>query len=156
MGWTVGGSVDQIGTGFWQAAEGTQSLDLNGSGPGSITQLVTDLVVGTNYWITFAMSGNPDQNPPSLKQMLVSMGGQSQSYSFDAAAATYADMGWVYEHLSFLADATEMTLTFQSQNDSNGGIALDDVGIAPVPVPASGLLLFGGILGFLALKRRRI
>ena len=57
-GWTVGGSgVDHIG-GFWQAADGVQSVDLNGSDAGSVFQdLVT--IPGGEYSTRFALAGNP-------------------------------------------------------------------------------------------------
>ena len=31
-----------------------------GNGLGSVSQLITDLIVGVRYMVTFAMSGNPD------------------------------------------------------------------------------------------------
>ena len=58
-GWTVKrGTVDVIG-GWWQAAHGKQSLDLNGLEPGAISQEVAT-EPGKTYVLSFWMAGNPD------------------------------------------------------------------------------------------------
>ncbi len=51
-----GNNIDHIG-GFWQAAEGMQSVDLNGAGPGTVSQLLTT-VPGQAYRIRYALSEN--------------------------------------------------------------------------------------------------
>jgi choice-of-anchor C domain-containing protein len=56
--WTVGGGVDYICT-YWQAAEGTRSVDLNGRQSGSVSQGFAT-TPGFTYQVTFSMSGNPD------------------------------------------------------------------------------------------------
>ena len=54
----MAGTVDYLGSN-WQAAEGQQSLDLNGDpGTGSVKQTVTT-TAGTRYLIRYAMAGNP-------------------------------------------------------------------------------------------------
>jgi len=67
---------------------------------------------------------------------------------------------WTRITAKFIADtAANYTLRFAATGQSNsyGGL-MDDVAIdyvAPVPVPAAGLLLLGGLGGLAALKRRR-
>src|SRR5687768_15855989 len=62
-GWTIeSGSIDHISQGYWQAADGRQSIDLDGTcgvGAGIIYQ---DLVLPLlqTYFLRFAMSGNPE------------------------------------------------------------------------------------------------
>jgi hypothetical protein len=67
--WTVGkGSVDIVSDGYgqpprfgleaWPAAEGHQSVDLNGFEPGSIYQDIPT-TKGAVYNLSFALSGNP-------------------------------------------------------------------------------------------------
>src|SRR5947209_7911389 len=57
-GWTVtAGSVDLLGTG-WQAADGQQSVDMSGNGPGTIAQTLSTSP-GTQYTISYALAGNP-------------------------------------------------------------------------------------------------
>ena len=63
-GWTVeNGTVEIVGS-YWQAAEGSQSLDLNGifEEIGTIYQDVAT-VPGEHYKIRFAYSGNPECGP---------------------------------------------------------------------------------------------
>ncbi len=58
--WAVSsGSVDHIGQ-YWTAAEGVQSLDLDGSAPGAIRQAVPT-VAGHTYRVAFSYSANPDR-----------------------------------------------------------------------------------------------
>ena len=67
-GWTVIGtvnyaySIDYIG-GYWQAAEGYRSVDLNGTSDRGGVQQALATVAGQRYEVRFAMSGNPDGNP---------------------------------------------------------------------------------------------
>ena len=57
-GWTIhAGSVDWIGT-YWPAAAGTKSLDMNGGGPGTISQGLAT-TIGKTYVVTFSLSANP-------------------------------------------------------------------------------------------------
>lgn len=53
--------------------------------------------------------------------------------------------------------ATVVRFTMLSSNDSFGYAdgALAGIGIAPVPVPAAGVMLLGGLAGLAALRRRR-
>ena len=64
---------------------------------------------------------------------------------------------WTEVKLSFLVptDAT-YTLRFSAggTNDSLGGL-IDNVSVSPVPVPAAGLMLLGGLGGLAALRRRK-
>ena len=61
-GWTVDrNSIDLIGP-YWNAADGSQSVDLDGLAPGSISQTFTT-VAGQQYRLTFAYSANKDRHP---------------------------------------------------------------------------------------------
>lgn len=157
-GWTISGaSIDHIGAGFWQASDGVQSVDMNGSrGAASLSQMVTGLAVGTAYTLLFDMAGNPS-GPPAVKSVDVMMGGASDSFTFDITGHSKQDMGWVTYSLNFVAGATSELLMFKSTTtECCWGPALDNVRIeiSPVPVPAGGLLLVSGLAG-LALSRRR-
>lgn len=128
-GWTVTvGSVDWIGT-YWQAAQGTKSLDLDGDEgtPGAISQSFATSVNST-YVVTFSMSGNPDAGP-ALKTMTVDIGGATTAFSYDTSfyGNTLTDMKWVTKTYSFVATSTTTTLTFTSTTTGGYGPALDNV-----------------------------
>lgn len=137
--WTVAtGDVDYI-DGFWQAANGTRSIDLNGFNPGSVSQNFTT-VNGATYNVTFHMSGNPgncSQYPngvcsPDLKTLRVSAtGAVPHDFDYDTSIKTnsFLDMKWESNTYSFVATTTSTTLTFASQIAGAFGPALDNVSI---------------------------
>ncbi len=153
-GWTVTrSSIDYI-SGFWQAADGNRSIDLNGSNAGGIAQTFST-TVGQNYLVTFALAGNP-QGRPILKEMRVAAAGQSADFSFNTTGKRLSDMGWLPKSWQFTAVDMETTLEFFSLSQGKGwvnGPALDNVSVvaisqaASVPEPSSvaGLIAFGAL-----------
>ena len=143
-GWTVTrGSIDYIG-GYWQAADGNRSIDLNGSNAGGIAQTFST-TVGQNYLVTFALAGNP-QSRPILKEMRVAAARKSADFSFDITDKSFSDMGWLLKSWQFTAVDTETTLKFLSlskRNPQTYGAALDNVSVVAisqsvsVPEPSS-------------------
>ena len=85
-GWTVTkGNIDWTGSGIWQAAEGTKSIDLDGAEDtaGAISQTFDTVVNGT-YVVTFSMSGNPGNPAVSpIKTMTVDAAGTTQTYTYN-------------------------------------------------------------------------
>lgn len=154
-GWYVGfRGIDWIGS-YWQPFDGARSLDLNGNAPGWIAQTL-DTSPGTTYRVTFALAGNPDGGDP-VKDLLVSaLGIGSRSYSFDTTGKTRSAMGWVVEEFDFTARSNWTTLIFASAERGPYGPALDGVEAAPVPIPAAVWLLGSGLLGLVAIRRKRI
>jgi len=153
-GWTVTrGSIDYIGR-FWQAADGSRSIDLDGWNAGGIAQTFST-TVGQNYLVAFALAGNPNARP-LLKEMRVTAAGQSADFSFDITGKRVSDMGWLQKSWQFTAVDTESTLEFFSLSKSKGqvhGAALDNVSVvgisqaASVPEPSSvaGLIAFSAL-----------
>lgn len=153
-GWTVSqGTIDYIGT-YWQASEGSRSLDLSGANAGGIQQTF-NTTVGETYRVTFDLAGNPDGNP-TIKEMRVSAGGSSADFSFDTTGKSRSNMGWVSNSWDFTATGTTTTLEFISLTNSFAGPALDNVSVIAIPEPSSVLgLLSLGVLGIgSALKRQ--
>jgi choice-of-anchor C domain-containing protein len=132
-GWTVtAGSVDWIGT-YWNAQDGSQSLDMNGTGPGSIAQTLST-VSGDSYFVQFELAGNP-AGGPSVKTLDVSVGGLPTTYTFtNSSTTTLVSMGWIPEGYNFTATSSSTTLTFSgdSSNLTDFGPALDNVSVTQI------------------------
>jgi len=158
-GWQIGGSgVDWVGT-YWQASQGTKSIDLSSTGIGWISQTIAT-TANTAYRLSFDMAGNPEggSGVSKIKNMLVTLGGASgafQMYTFDTTGKTKTDMGWLPLTLSFVAQGPSTTLTFMSLEPGAYGPAIDNVDVATVPIPPAAWLLGSGLLGLVAIRRKR-
>jgi len=134
-GWTVGGNgIDWICTGFWDASEGTRSLDLSHLSAGSISQdLSTD--VGTTYKVDFDMAGNPAAGA-TIKSMTVSAADDSETFTFDITGKSFPNnMGYEPRTFFFVATDTTTTLTFTSNTFDPFGPVLDNVSAENFPEP---------------------
>ncbi len=158
--WTVGtGSIDLL-NGYWQAAGGTYSVDLDGSSVGSVYQdLITAL--GGTYNLSFALAGNP-AGGPLIKSMDVWWGSTNVgTFTFDVTGKGFSNMGWQSFAVNNLtATSTTTRLTFQSTTNGNFyGPALDDVAVSQVstvtPEPASVVLVATGLLGVFGVAKRK-
>ena len=133
--WTVtSGNIDLIGS-YWNASNGTQSLDMNGTTNGSISQQF-DTTPGYTYVVKFDLSGNPDGGP-TVKTMDVTAGGTTSSYSYDTVAngTTRQNMNWKPQTFTFKASSNATALTFTSTTgiSSSFGPALDNVTVGTNP-----------------------
>jgi choice-of-anchor C domain-containing protein len=144
-GWTVGlGSIDYIGS-YWQASNGSRSLDLSGVSKGSISQTI-NTIAGKEYTVKFDMAGNPDDNL-KLKLLVASLSGNlTEVFNFNATGTTNANMGWISNSYKFIAGpGNTTTLSFASATDTAYGPALDNVSVSAVPEPATWAMM---IIGF--------
>ena len=163
-GWKVAsGTVDLVGT-AWDAADGSHSIDLSGTGPGSIVQTLHGLTVGTRYVINFDLSGSYNSVRTSANMASVSIDGSpTQTYSYNLNNTTH-DM--MYQPESYLFTATNAigVVHFSGLDKSNYGAVLDNVsiGLAPtllsfngaVPEPAVWAMMIGGF-GLTGVSMRR-
>ncbi|HEV7932998.1 MAG TPA: choice-of-anchor C family protein [Actinomadura sp.] len=140
--WKVtAGDVDLGGAGFWQHAEGHQSLDLEGGVPGTVKQSFPT-VFAACYTVGYALAGNVD-GKPAVKtghvQIAQRMPGgfplkpRQRPFSFDTTGRTRADMGYVRQSFNFRSLSSSATLSFTSTTGSGYGPVIDDVRVTPAP-----------------------
>ncbi len=130
-GWTVNsGSVDYIGS-YWQASDGSRSIDLDGNAQGSISQVLTT-VSGDTYTVTFDLSGNPDGAPTVKTVQVGATGGTPQNFTYNTVAngTTHSNMAYKNQSYTFTANSASTTLTFASQDAGSYGAVLDNVVVA--------------------------
>jgi choice-of-anchor C domain-containing protein len=157
-GWTVGGNSVDLITGYWQSPPGGgYSVDLDGIGGGSIeTSFGTN--AGTQYTLSFELSGNPDGGNP-IKTVEVDIAGVIQTFTFDTSAMgnTKSDMKWILETITFTALGSLTNLKFLSLDDPNSpyGAVIGNVVVVPVPEPGTLAILGVGLLAFGAYSRRK-
>ncbi|GLF99197.1 choice-of-anchor C family protein [Streptomyces yaizuensis] len=125
--WKVtSGAVDLIGAGFWQAAEGDQSVDLNAGQAGAVAQTFST-TAGRTYTVTYALAANP-AGGPAVKSGRALVDGQNfQDFTFDSTGKTFAAMGYVQRQFTFVAGGSTTTLAFASTVSGPYGPVIDDV-----------------------------
>jgi choice-of-anchor C domain-containing protein len=130
-GWTIdSGDVDVVANsdGLWPAYAGSQSVDLNGTQPGVVSQTIPTQQ-GVTYRLSFEMAGNPDCGR-AVKKLQVSWGGVSLgTKKFDTTGHSYASMGWVEQHFSVVGTGSPVQLTFTSTTAGACGPVIDAVSV---------------------------
>ena len=156
--WDVtNGSVDQIGTLLWDAADGAQSLDLSGLVAGTIRQNIpTD--TDYTYNLRFAMSGNWFAGNLTQKTMEVYWGGTLVGSIAMAQPSgwSFTNMQWQDYWITGLPVTGSLTeLKFVSMEDNSYGPALDNVYLEAVPEPGTLALLALGLPAFAWWRKRK-
>ena len=133
VGWTIEGPIDQLARPIWGPADGSQSVDLDGScGTGGVHQdLPTE--PGILYVLRFAFAGNPNGGP-SIKQVEITWGGAVvDTVEFDSTGGSKAEPGWVWYRYAVLAHAEVTRLGFRSLSPGCYGGLLDAVDVRTMP-----------------------
>ena len=109
--WTVAsGNVDLVHSNLWTAADGDQSVDLNGSTPGSLCQSF-DTQAGSDYVVSFSMSRN---GGAASATMDVTVDGTVFGSYVHNVPWTAADPAWQPHSLQFTASGASTSLCFVS------------------------------------------
>ncbi|WP_367130586.1 choice-of-anchor C family protein [Saccharothrix sp. HUAS TT1] len=126
--WTVtANTVDLSGAGFWETAEGAQSLDLDGhSLPGAVSQTITTVPLFA-YRVSYKLAGNPAAGPAVKTGRVLVDGSVLQDFSFDVTGRSLQDMGYVGRQAVFVATGFTTTITFASTTGSGYGPVIDKV-----------------------------
>lgn len=155
-GWSVSGSglglVDGV-PGGWVAGAGDQYINLESGFVGAINQTVAT-TPGQRYTFSFLYAPDPfaNGNDDALR---VFWDGQLLD-TVDGTDVTLEDLTWHLISYEVTATAAGTVLGFEdTPGTSFVGAYLDDVQLAPAPVPLPGAaLLFGSGLLALGLRRR--
>ena len=158
-GWTVDfGSVDVTtnASGWSPAAEGQNSLDINGWEAGQISQSFADKA-GATYTVFFDYSRNA-AGAPDPATADVTAGGQTVHVSSPNDPSQFGTVGamlWKTDSFTFVGTGHD-SITLAATVPGNGGVFFDDIRVsAAVPEPATWGLMIVGFGGAGALLRRR-
>lgn len=130
-GWRVTrGQIDLIGS-AWSSAEGSRSLDLDGSpGSGGVAQTFATQP-NRDYTVSFFLAGNGGTTPV-IKTIWVTAAGATAGAQFDTTGTSYTDMKWRQIIWGFRAVAASTTIEFYSGDPIGfGGPGLDNVVVRP-------------------------
>lgn len=131
--WTVASGSVKVGT-VWQAAEGVQSVDLNGTGAGAIYQDIPTSP-GQAYDLRFAVAADPFCPPTTKAFQVLWDGTKVATLNVDGAGKTFSNMGWTDRTFSVTATGASSRLAFASQTEGACGPAIDDVSVVPGSPP---------------------
>ena len=155
--WTVGaGGVDLIRN-YWTPYTGSQSIDLNGNSPGSISQTIAT-TAGQKYTLTFALAGNPDNASNKVLNVLFGSQNLGNATFVYNASQNATNMGWtLVTFANLVATGSSTTVTLSGVSAGAWGAAIDDVVLTQIvlPEPSTAVLLLCGLLGTMVIIRRR-
>lgn len=135
-GWAISGAIDHIG-GFWAAAAGTQSVDLNSASAATVSQTFATSP-GHMYLLKFAISENFYGYADKTMNVLWNGSLIDSVTIVHDATRTPSNMMWSYRSRRILANSASVTLAFQSTTGAMAGSqgfttfygpAIDDVSV---------------------------
>jgi len=129
--WTVGGnSVDVVSVSYSEPAAGSQSIDLAGSGSGTLTQIVAT-TPGSTYTLKWKMAGNPVCGKQAKTMDVYWNSVLADRIEFSTEGHTVTSIGWVTRQVKVIASSSESSIKFADATPDNSwcGATLDDVSL---------------------------
>lgn len=143
----------------FQAQDGSQNMDLTGGYntlEGGLMQVVTSLVVGQRYSLTFWLGNqdNADWAYPLPSSVIVLVNGVVQD-TFSNNTSSPSEVNWEQKSLQFVATGTSASIEFRNATAViDNYVGLDNVSLdAEVPEPATFVLIGGTLLAIFYRKR---
>lgn len=145
------------------AQDGNRSIDLAGSGDGSIFQ-ANATIIGQSYVVSHWIARNPDNGVTPRNGFIdIDVGGAATQLTFNGVGSTRHNMMWEQGVYNFTARSTNNILRFSSEPatpSSLFGLTLENVSIAAaVPEPATWAFMnygFGAIDGGMRSQRANL
>jgi hypothetical protein len=153
--WSVTvGSVDAIGTGFYDFYPGNGNyIDLNGS-TNQNGQLTSNLVFGAGtYTLSFLLGGSKggDQGVdlPNSKTTLITLG------NFSTSITLAPNAGLTSQSFTFFTTGGDLVFTSLPGGNPNVGNILDNVQVSSVPEASTWIMMLIGFAGLGLITYRR-
>jgi hypothetical protein len=124
---------------FGIAHSGDQMVDINGSGPGTLTQTFPTSS-GRTYLLTLLYSNNPNPSQASPEYYAdVTLTGAGPLYAefLTHAGATPSDMKWTPLAQTFVANSPSTTLRLRSRIQGYNGVVFDTVSVVTIAEPST-------------------
>ncbi|HZS13922.1 MAG TPA: FGLLP motif-containing membrane protein [Candidatus Dormibacteraeota bacterium] len=131
-GWTASGDGVEVMRSYWQPAHGAQSVNLSSNGASEVTQQVST-TAGTQYQLSWFISGNPQCTTPTTRVLSVIWNGSVVAQpTFNVSGHSFQSMGWTAQSTSVTASGDSSTVSFlrAASTDGSCGVAIDDVALA--------------------------
>jgi hypothetical protein len=146
-GWAIATNIDVssaslLGVGY-EVSEGTQALDINGGGAGSITQsLATTAGTAVRLSLKYTFNLNPASSSPKFKRATINWNGVPVD-TLEWDATIDRNRVWKPYSIDLVATGRDI-LNFRSLIDGNAGIMIDEVSIKPLMAMPGGDSILGG------------
>lgn len=127
-------NINLYGSTAWGPSSGFCSVDLDGQKVGTIAHAGIPTQSGSQYTVTFMMSGNGACGP-TVKQMTLIAGSQSVQFTWNISSGNDAqNNAWAPESWTFTAHGSVSTLEFQSKDPKRNACGAVVAAIAVNPV----------------------